>query len=215
LVAGVKPYSEIVKTHSSITIDGCVERCATKIAVNSGATITGGIMIPESVEKHKLDLGPEREELAEKLAKEIAMQSSQEASSQPLPEGKVAIIPCAGMDKALGSVARACAFKVVENLRRDKAVLICIPPLIAGVKPYSEMVKAYPSITIDGCVERCATKIAVRNGAKIRGRILIPESVQKHKLKPKSASDIGPDGEKLAEKLAEEIAAEIDRLLKK
>jgi len=134
---------------------------------------------------------------------------------QSVAKGKVAVIPCAGMDKALGSVARACAFKVVENLRPDKAVLVCIPPLIAGVKPYSEMVKAYPSIPIDGCVERCATKIAVKNGARIKARILIPESVQKYKLKPKSASDIGPDGERLAEKLAEEIAAEIDRLVGK
>jgi len=143
------------------------------------------------------------------------MQNNQEVSSQPLAEDKVAIIPCAGMDKALGSVARACAFRVVEKLRPDKTVLVCIPPLVAGVKPYSEMVKMYPSILIDGCAERCATKIAAKNGARIKGRILIPESIQKHKLKPKSASDIGPDGEKLAEKLAEDIAAQIDRLLGK
>jgi glycine cleavage system H protein len=143
------------------------------------------------------------------------MQNSQEVSQQSVAEGRVAIIPCAGMDKALGSVARACAFIVVEKLRPNKAVLICIPPLVAGVKPYSEIVKRYPSIPIDGCAERCATKIAVKSGARIRGRVLIPESVQKHKLKPNSASDIGPDGEELAEKLAEEIALEIDRLLGK
>ena len=141
------------------------------------------------------------------------MQASQEVSSHPFAEDKVAIIPCAGMDKALGSVARACAFKVVEKLRPEKAILICIPPLVAGVKPYFETVKKYPCIPVDGCAERCATKIAAKNGARIRARILIPESVQKHNLKPKSASDIGPDGEKLAERLAEEIAAEIDKLL--
>jgi glycine cleavage system H protein len=119
------------------------------------------------------------------------------------------------MDKALGSVARACAFKVVEKLRPDKAILICIPPLAAGVKPYLEIIRKYACIPIDGCAERCATKIAAKNGARIMARILIPESVQKHNLKPKSASDTGPDGEKLAERLAEEIAAEIDKLLGK
>jgi len=134
---------------------------------------------------------------------------------QSVTEDKVAVIPCAGLDKALGSVARACAFIVVEKLRPDKTVLVCIPPLVAGVKPYSEILKTHPSIPIDGCAERCATKIAVKNGARIKARILIPESVQKHNLKPKSASDIGPEGEKLAEKLAEEIAIEIDRLLGK
>jgi glycine cleavage system H protein len=143
------------------------------------------------------------------------MQKSQEVSPQSVAEDKVAVIPCAGMDKALGSVARACAFEVVEKLRPGKAVLVCIPPLVAGVKSYLEIVRRYPSIPIDGCAERCATKIAVKNGARIKGRILIPECAQKHNLKPKSASDIGPDGEKLVEKLAEEIATEIDKLLGK
>ena len=143
------------------------------------------------------------------------MQNSQEVKPQSVTEDKVAVIPCAGLDKALGSVARACAFIVVEKLRPDKTVLVCIPPLVAGVKPYSEILKTHPSIPIDGCAERCATKIAVKNGARIKARILIPESVQKHNLKPKSASDIGSEGEKLAEKLAEEIAIEIDRLLGK
>jgi glycine cleavage system H protein len=143
------------------------------------------------------------------------MQNNQEVKPQSVKEDKVAVIPCAGMDKALGSVARACAFIVVEKLRPDKTVLICIPPLVAGVKPYSEILKTHPSIPIDGCAERCATKIAVKNGARIKARVLIPESVQKHNLKPKSASDIGPEGEKLAEKLAKEIAIEIDRLLGK
>ena len=139
----------------------------------------------------------------------------EQVSSQSMRGDKVAIISCAGMDKALGSVARACALKVVERLRPNETVLICIPPLVADVKPYSELIKEYPVILIDGCAERCATKIAAKNGAKIRGRVLIPQSVQKYGLKPNTASDIGPEGEKLAEKIAEEIALQIDKLVGK
>jgi len=139
----------------------------------------------------------------------------EQVSSQSMRGDKVAIISCAGMDKALGSVARACAFKVVERLRPNETVLVCIPPLVADVKPYSELIKEYPVILIDGCAERCATKIAAKNGAKMRGRVFIPESVQKYGLKPNTASDIGPEGEKLAEKIAEEIAVQVDKLLGK
>ncbi|MCJ7471081.1 hypothetical protein MUO74_11435, partial [Candidatus Bathyarchaeota archaeon] len=67
------------------------------------------------------------------------MQEEQEVSLQQMEGNKVAIISCAGMDKALGSVARACAFKVIERLRPNETVLICIPPLVADVKPYSEL----------------------------------------------------------------------------
>ena len=130
-------------------------------------------------------------------------------------EEKVAIVACAGMDKPLGSVARACAFKVVEGLKPEDSVLVCIPPLVAGVKPHSEWIKKYPIITIDGCPERCATKIAAKNGGKIKGRVFIPQSVQKHGLKPKASAEIGLDGEKLAEKIADETAILIDKVLRK
>ncbi|MDH5596398.1 MAG: putative zinc-binding protein [Candidatus Bathyarchaeota archaeon] len=130
-------------------------------------------------------------------------------------EEKVAIVACAGMDKPLGSVARACAFKVVEDLKPKDSVLVCIPPLVADVKPHSEWIKKYPIITIDGCPERCATKIVAKNGGKIRGRVFIPQSAQKHGLKPKASAEIGPAGEELAERIAEDTALLIDKILRK
>lgn len=130
-------------------------------------------------------------------------------------EEKVAIVACAGMDKPLGSVARACAFKIVEDLKPEDSVLVCIPPLVTGVKPHSEWIKKYPIITIDGCPERCATKIVAKNGGRIRGRVFIPQSVKKHGLKPKASAEIGPEGEKLAEKIAEDTALLIDKILRK
>jgi len=119
------------------------------------------------------------------------------------------------MDKPLGSIGRASVFKVVENLKPEDSVLVCIPPLVAGVKTHSELIKKYPVITVDGCSERCATKIVVKNGGKIRGRVFIPQSVQKYRLKPKASSDIGLEGEKLAEKIADEIAFLVSKILRK
>lgn len=126
--------------------------------------------------------------------------------------GKVVVLTCAGMDKALGSVARASVFKVVEELRPGKAKLVCLPPLLAGVASHSKMIRSLPVITVDGCAERCATKLAVKNRGRIRGRVLVPESAKKHDLAPQSASNIGPNGEKLAEIIAQEIASAVDRV---
>ena len=126
---------------------------------------------------------------------------------------KVAVVACAGMDKALGAVARESVFKVVEVLRPGKTELVCLPPLLAGVSSYSELVKTLPVVAVDGCAERCATKLVVKTGGKIRGRIMVPDSAKKHGLVPKSASDIGSDGAKLAEIIAEEVASIIDKLV--
>lgn len=129
-------------------------------------------------------------------------------------EGKVGVVACAGMDKALGSVARAGVFKAVENLRSDKVVLICLTPLLAGVGSHLELIKNLPIIAVDGCAERCVTKLIVKNGGKIRGRVFVPDSAKKYNLTPQSASNIGPNGEKLAEMIAEEVASIVDRLTK-
>lgn len=128
---------------------------------------------------------------------------------------KVAVAPCAGMDKALGSVARASVFQVIHALSPEDVTLLCLPPLLAEVKPYIELVKTCPVVTVDGCAERCATKLVAKSGGRIRGRILVPQSVKKYGLKPKSEADIGSEGEELAERIAEEIISLVDKILGK
>jgi hypothetical protein len=49
----------------------------------------------------------------------------------------------------------------------------------------------------------------------MKGRIFLPQNAQKYNLIPNTASDIGPQGEELAEKTATEIAVQVDKLLGK
>jgi uncharacterized metal-binding protein len=127
---------------------------------------------------------------------------------------KVAIIACTGTGKALGTVARQVAYKVVDELRPDKTVLICIPSLTAGVGEYKNLLRKYPSIILDGCVERCASKITSKNKGMIRAKVFLPQMIAKYGLKPQSRADIGEEGEKLVSKIAEEVAALVDQLSK-
>lgn len=129
-----------------------------------------------------------------------------------MSDKKVAIIACTGMGKALGTVARQVAFKVVDELRPEKTVLICIPSLTAGVGEYKDLLQKYPAIILDGCVERCATKITVKNRGMIRAKVFLPQMIAKYGLKPKSRTDLGEDGEKLVVKVAEEVAGMVDQL---
>ncbi len=128
-------------------------------------------------------------------------------------EKKVAIVACTGMGKALGTVARQVAYKVSDELQPEKTVLICIPSMAANVGEYRNQVKNYPSIILDGCVERCATKIISNNNGMIKGRFFLPQLVKKYGLKPGPRTNIGPEGDELVTKIAEEVAAQIDKLL--
>ncbi len=129
-----------------------------------------------------------------------------------MEDNKVAIVACTGMGKALGTVARQVAYKVVDELRPEKTVLICIPSLTAGVGEYTDLLQKYPSIILDGCVERCATKIIFRNHGMMRAKVFLPQMIAKYGLKPQSRTDIGEEGEKLVAKIADEVAALVDQL---
>lgn len=130
-----------------------------------------------------------------------------------MTEKKVAIVACTGMGKSLGTVARQVAYKVVEDLRPEKTVLICIPSLAANVGEYKNHLRDYPSIILDGCVERCATKIISENNGSIKGKLFLPQLLKKYGLKPASRTEIGSEGEQLVTKIAEEVATMVDRLL--
>ena len=131
-----------------------------------------------------------------------------------MDDRKVAIVACTGMGKTLGTVARQVAFKVVDELRPEKTVLICIPSMSAGAGEQKNLLQKYPSIILDGCVERCATKIASKNKGILRAKVFMPQMVAKYGLKPQSRTDLGEEGEKLVSKIAEEVAALVDQLLR-
>lgn len=128
-------------------------------------------------------------------------------------EKKVAIVACAGITKTLGTVTRQVAYKVVDELRPDKTILICIPSLAANVGEYKTQIQKYPTIVLDGCVERCATKIISKYNAMIKGRLFLPQMIKKYGLKPQSRTDLGEEGEKLVTKIAEEVSEIVDKLL--
>ena len=47
---------------------------------------------------------------------------------------KVAIAVCTGMDQSLATVSRYAGYQVLEKLRPEKTVLLCIPALLGGVQ---------------------------------------------------------------------------------
>jgi uncharacterized metal-binding protein len=85
--------------------------------------------------------------------------------------------------------------------------------MATGVGEYRALIQKYPAIILDGCVERCATKVISENNGMIKGRVFLPQLVKKYGLKPGPRTDIGPEGERLVAKIAEEVADQVDSLL--
>lgn len=131
-----------------------------------------------------------------------------------LPKRKVGIISCSGEELAEGTVSRVATRWVLERLRPEQTVTLCLPLFLAGGKEERAFAKFYPTIAVDGCPKLCAAKATAVYSAEPAARIVVSEIAACHpELTPESRRRLGPGGMELARIVAEEIAAQVDALL--
>ena len=69
---------------------------------------------------------------------------------------KVGIISCSGEEIPEGTISRLAVRRVLELLRPDNSVTICLPLFLAGNEAEQEFARKHPTITVDGCAKLCA-----------------------------------------------------------
>ncbi len=127
---------------------------------------------------------------------------------------KVGIVSCSGEEIPEGTVSRIATRLVLEKLRPDETVTICLPLFLAGGEGERTFAKLFPTITVDGCEKRCAEMGTRKYSGKPFATIVVTESLKKcPKLSLKSRDELSSNELKLAEKVAEEIAKTVDKAL--
>jgi len=129
------------------------------------------------------------------------------------PDKKVVIVPCSGIGKPFGTVAREAGYDIVEDLRPEQTRLVALSKLVLGDEEAKAAVAAHPAVTIDGCKLNCAAKMVRESGGRIAQEVAVQEVFRRHKaLKPEGIAELNPAGQALARALAEELAAIVDAL---
>ena len=134
-----------------------------------------------------------------------------------MSEKKVYIIPCSGIGKVFGSIARETTYIVVNELAKGKAELECLPLIIKGKKEVIEELKANKIITIDGCPLKCSYNNVMEQVGKIDAQFMTTDIVKENReLKPESAIiPIGKNTKELSRKLAKKVAEKVNELVEK
>jgi uncharacterized metal-binding protein len=126
---------------------------------------------------------------------------------------KVVVLPCSGIGKTFGSVAREATYELVDNLRPGVAVTTCLPLLVIEDPEAVRLVRENPVITIDGCPNDCARKSVEAAGGKPARSLRAINFYKAHKdLKPEGISELNEAGQKLAAVAANELCPLIDEL---
>ncbi len=127
---------------------------------------------------------------------------------------KVGIVSCSGEDLLEGTISRIATRIVLEKLRPDDTVTICLPLFLAGSEDERAFARMFPTIAVDGCDKRCAEVGTRKYSGKPVATIVVSEIMKKYpKLRAKSKDKVGAEEKKLALHVAEEIAAKVDEVL--
>jgi uncharacterized metal-binding protein len=129
---------------------------------------------------------------------------------------KVGIISCSGEEIPEGTLSRVACRMVLEKLRPDETVTICLPLFLAGGEEERQFAKNFPTIAVDGCEKMCAKLATDKLSGKTDGVFVVSDFLKSHGIKtPDKRRNFTEEEMKIAEKVAEEIARKVDEILKK
>jgi len=129
---------------------------------------------------------------------------------------KFVVLPCSGVGKTYGSIAREAAYRVIEKLKPGVTLTVCLPRLIVNDGDVRQLVKDNLCIVIDGCPSKCASFAVESAGCKPTVVFEVTKLLREHRnLKPDRASviELDENGRKLAEIIAEKVSREVDKVL--
>ena len=133
-----------------------------------------------------------------------------------LPPKKVGIVACSGEELAEGTVTRLAALRVLEQLRPQETVTICLPLFLAGGEGDRAFARFYPTIAVDGCDLRCAARATEMYSGKPAAGIVVSEVVNRAGLdQPGGRRRLNEAGRLAVDVVADEIAGIVDDLLGK
>lgn len=123
---------------------------------------------------------------------------------------KVRVIPCSGIGKVHGLLAREMAFKVVNEICTREADMECLGYIVTEDQDISERMKEGRCITIDGCPKMCAAKSVANVGGSIAEEMRIVDILKEYRgAKPGTATALHDDGWRIVDGAAEKIAARV------
>ena len=127
--------------------------------------------------------------------------------------GKVLVIPCSGIGKVHGLIAREATYRVVDDLEPQASETLCLALLVKGDEEAMTAVRTRPCITIDGCPKLCSCKNVELAGGRVAESVRVVDAFKGHKgAQPGTATELAEDGWTITEEIARRVATRVCEL---
>ena len=126
---------------------------------------------------------------------------------------KVGIIACSGEEIPAGTISRLATRRVLELLRPQSTVTLCLPLFLAGEEQERRFARQHPTITVDGCEKLCAKRGTEQYSGQVAASLVVTDILGDRVAQcHRSARHYDQADEEAVWVVAERIAAEVDAL---
>lgn len=125
-------------------------------------------------------------------------------------QDKVTVVPCSGMGKVHGLLAREMALKVTGELCPEETELLCLAKIVTGDAEMEKRLSVGACVTIDGCPNMCAAKSVEHAGATVLLEYRIVDVLKGYRgVKPGGPTALSEEGWRIVDEATEMIAARV------
>jgi uncharacterized metal-binding protein len=126
---------------------------------------------------------------------------------------KVGIISCSGEEIPEGTIARQAVRRVLEGLRPQQTVTLCLPLFLAGEVGERRFASEHPTITVDGCDKLCARRGTEKYSGAVSASLVVTDILGgPARGCHRSTRNADTADEQAVWLVAERVAAEVDHL---
>jgi uncharacterized metal-binding protein len=126
---------------------------------------------------------------------------------------KIGIISCSGEEIPEGTIARQAVRRVLEGLRPQQTVTLCLPLFLAGEVGERRFASEHPTITVDGCDKLCAKHGTEKYSGPVSASLVVTDILGGlARGCHRSTRHADTVDEQAVWRVAEHIAAEVDHL---
>lgn len=127
---------------------------------------------------------------------------------------RVGIISCSGEEIPEGTISRLATRRVLELLRPDQTVTLCLPLFLAGNEQERDFARNHPTITIDGCDKRCAQYGTEKHSGPVSAALVVTDMLNgEYPCCVRNSRQRGEVDREAVWVVAETLAATVDQVL--
>lgn len=122
-------------------------------------------------------------------------------------ERKIIVMPCSGIGKVHGLIAREATYAVTDKLAPASTETLCLALLVSGDEEAVAKIQQANCVTIDGCPKLCAYKNVEMAGGNIIKSLRVVDAFKNHRgAQPGTATALADDGWTITQEIAMDIA---------